>query len=415
MASTSINIQPCKIGSSEQHNYRTKELDYVRPELSRNNESWQSDDKTLSQHLDAVRTLVKEKTGRKLQDKATPIREGVIVIKEDTSLEDLKRFGDACRDRWGIKPLQIHTHKDEGYMHAKQWTPNLHAHIVFLWVDETTGKSIKMNSQQMAEMQTLLAETLGMDRGASSDKKHLSSLQFKNEAEGKRLVETQNQLQEATKDLGEVENIREKIREATEAQIKPIETIIQDHTTKGWLGGSKTDYEAVIGQVKAQEEAKAIVKVSEQTAKEQSLQAQIASLQADLRQERSRHRDTADRLDQAKETIKAKDIDLFRLAQFLRGYLKDGFEEFKEECQAYFQRKFGQVLDLASMALMWAGGVIRDNQENRYTADYDNAKLLINGKTIGQHEALEVHRYKDIDRKAVKGGNRDKVTSRIKR
>ena len=96
--------------------------------------------------------------------KATPIREGVIVIKEDTTLDDLQRFAHAVEDRWGIKALQIHTHKDEGYMHAKEWTPNLHAHIVFLWADEN-GVTRKLGRQDMVEMQTLLAESLQMDRG----------------------------------------------------------------------------------------------------------------------------------------------------------------------------------------------------------------------------------------------------------
>lgn len=258
MASTSINIQPCKIGSSEEHNYRLKALDYVRPELSHKNESWQSDERTLSQHLDAVRTLVKEKTGRKLQDKATPIREGVIVIKEDTTLADLKRFADICTERWGIKPLQIHTHKDEGHMNATEWKPNLHAHIVFLWVDETTGKSIKMNSQHMAEMQTLLAETLEMSRGVSSDKKHLSSLQFKTEAETKR--------------LGDIETLKAEIKSAVEAQIKPIETLLIENTSKTMFGGQKTDYEAVVGEIQKQEQAKALVKTSETRIQSQTIE-----------------------------------------------------------------------------------------------------------------------------------------------
>lgn len=388
MASTSINIQPCKIGSSEEHNYRLKALDYVRPELSHKNESWQSDERTLSQHLDAVRTLVKEKTGRKLQDKATPIREGVIVIKEDTTLADLKRFADICTERWGIKPLQIHTHKDEGHMNATEWKPNLHAHIVFLWVDETTGKSIKMNSQHMAEMQTLLAETLEMDRGVSSDKKHLSSLQFKTEAEAKR--------------LGNIEILKEEIKNAVEAQIKPIETLLIENTSKSIFGGIKTDYEAVIAQIQDQEKRRAIVKVSEQTAKDIKTQEQIRELEERLRQSQRE-------AEQVKQAVEQKDKDLFTLAHFLRGYLRDGFEEFKEECQGYFQRKFNKVLELSTMVLMWAGKVIRDNLGNQYTADCEQARLLINGKTIEQHEAQE------LENRTMKGKDQGTTNNRMKR
>lgn len=40
MAQTSIHIEPCNIGSAERHNLRSKELDYIRKELSHLNESW---------------------------------------------------------------------------------------------------------------------------------------------------------------------------------------------------------------------------------------------------------------------------------------------------------------------------------------------------------------------------------------
>ena len=42
MGATSIHVQAVKPGS-EIHNFREKELDYVRPELSHLNESWVGD------------------------------------------------------------------------------------------------------------------------------------------------------------------------------------------------------------------------------------------------------------------------------------------------------------------------------------------------------------------------------------
>lgn len=409
MASTSINIQPCKIGSSEEHNFRLKSLDYVRPELSHKNESWKSDDKTLIQHLDAVRNLVKEKTGRKLQEKATPIREGVIVIQESTTMEDLQRFAKACEEHWGIKALQIHIHRDEGYMRSKGFKTNLHAHIVFRWIVEETGKSPRLGRNQMVEMQTLLADTLGMDRGVSSDKKHLSSLQFKNEAESKRLAETQNQLQEATKDLGDVPNIRERIKEAEETPIKDIEAILEENTTKTLFGGRKTDYEAVIAKYIKQEQAKAIVKASEQTNKEQRLQARVASLNAELSQEKSIRRKTEQELESAKQGISERENRLFSIATILREGFDSKFEDFKDEAHTYFLDKLGKFLDLASAVLMWMGGAIRDSIGNKYTADRENAKMLINDKTIEQHESIE------CEDRTMKEKERGITTNRMRR
>ena len=232
-----------------------KHLDYVRSDLSHKNESWQSDKLTLSQHLEAVRSLVKDKTGRKLQSKATPLREGVVVIQEKTSLEDLQRFAKAVEERWGIKALQIHTHKDEGHYKGEEWKANLHAHIVFLWVNQTTGKSIKLNAQEISEMQTLLAETLGMERGASSDRKHLASLQFKNEAMAQKLETLKSE-------VGNAENFREKIKEATEAPIKPVGQLIEENTRRSIFGITKVDYEAVVTQIEAQERSRSIVEVA---------------------------------------------------------------------------------------------------------------------------------------------------------
>lgn len=401
MATTSINIQPCKIGSSEQHNERTKPLDYVRSELTHLNESWHSDSKTLHQHLaDIERTYLAHK-GKKMHAKATPIREGVIVIQKSTTMQDLQRFAKECQERWGIVPLQIHIHRDEGYMHAKDWTSNLHAHIVWRWTDEQ-GITRKLGRHDMVAMQTLLAECLGMERGVASDKKHLSSLQFKVEAEMRRLEETQSKLNSFEEKYGDVENVREKIKAAVEAKISPIEAILEENTTKTLFGGRKTNYGAVIGEIKAQEEAKAIVKVSEQTIKDIKTQERIRELEQRLRKSQRE-------VEHAKQVIEQKDGDLFTLAYFLRGYLRDGFEEFKEECQGYFYRKFNKVLELSTMALMWAGKVIRDNLGNQYTADYKNAKLLINGKTIEQHEAQE------LENRTMKGKDQGITTNRMKR
>lgn len=341
MASTSINIQPCIICSSEQHNQRLKELDYVRSDLSHLNEHWQSDDRTLSQHLSEVQRAYQQAKGKRMHAKATPIREGVIVIKEDTTLDDLQRFARAVEDRWGIKALQIHTHKDEGYMHAKEWTPNLHAHIVFLWTDEN-GVTRKLGRQDMVEMQTLLAESLQMDRGVASDKKHLSSLQFKVDAEEKRLSEAQIKLQEADKELGGVENIRERINQALESQIKPIEELIDANTTKSLFGGKKTNYEAVIEEIKQQEQAKEIVKVSENASKD----AKIKNLEQELQRANKVIESKNNQLQEAVKVIdglqEAKKIqeqllddDIVRLVY--KSPLKkiEGLEEFTEDIAKY--------------------------------------------------------------------------------
>lgn len=183
---TSIHVQPVKAGS-EQHNKREKRLDYVREELSHLNDYWEAD--TQSRRLETIKSRYQRTTGQKMQAKSTPIREAVVVINEKTTMGDMKKLADAFRERFGIDVFQIAIHRDEGFMKSKTWKPNLHAHLVIDWTDTKTGKSIKLSRDDMAEMQTLTANVLQMERGRSSDKRHLSAIQFKVEAEKMRLEE----------------------------------------------------------------------------------------------------------------------------------------------------------------------------------------------------------------------------------
>ena len=210
---TSINIKPCNIGSSEAHNRRTaeylahigKEKFYVRTDLLAANEAWVAPDfggTSLSERYNQIAAMVKEKTGRAMQTKdrervnkktgkvtvvrgSTPLKEGVVVIKDDTTMEQLRRFSEVCKERWGITALQIFIHRDEGHYaipgDITTWKPNLHAHIVWDWMNHDTGKSCKLNEKTMSEMQTVLAECLEMERGTSkkvTGKEHLERTDF---------------------------------------------------------------------------------------------------------------------------------------------------------------------------------------------------------------------------------------------
>lgn len=173
---TCIHIQPIKPGS-ERHNNRTKSLGYVRSDLSHSNEKFIIDD--IYNRLEQIKAKYKAYTGQNMQSKATPIREGVVVIEEGTTMDQLKNFCKDCYEKFGIRPIQIYIHRDEGHYDGAKWKPNNHAHIVFDWTDEHTGKSIKLNKDCMSYMQTLLANSLAMERGISSDRNHLGALQWK--------------------------------------------------------------------------------------------------------------------------------------------------------------------------------------------------------------------------------------------
>lgn len=205
---TSVHIKPYNIGQSEAHNQRTKayldhinaEKLYIRKDLTLENQSWTSElqgDMTLQQYYDAIGRMVKEKTGRAMQTKerervnkktskvtkiagCTPLREGVVVCKADTTMEQLQHFADICQQRFGITAIQIHLHRDEGHYpdpnDGTTWKPNYHAHIIWDWMNHETGKSYKLDNEDISLIQDMAAEALEMDRGGSkleTGKQHL--------------------------------------------------------------------------------------------------------------------------------------------------------------------------------------------------------------------------------------------------
>ena len=164
----------------------------------------------------------------------SPIREGVLLIRADTTLADVREFGEECQRRWGITPLQIFLHKDEGHwlggkpdtedkesfqVGEKWFKPNYHAHIVFDWMNHDTGKSRKLNDEDMAKMQTLASDILMMERGQSKNvtgKEHLERNDFiieKQKAELQRIEETKrHKEQQVSLAEQELKQIKSEIR-----------------------------------------------------------------------------------------------------------------------------------------------------------------------------------------------------------
>lgn len=178
MQKTSIHFQEVK-PTSEMHNTRRQDLDYVNKSLSPRNEQWIAG--RIRDKIHEIETYCKTKTGRKLQKNAHPIREAVVVVKEDTTMEDLKNLSLKLEEQLGISVFQIFLHRDEGHYdkESREWMPNYHAHLVAGWQDKATGKTLKHNKLDYSRMQDLTAECLSMERGEKSSKHHLKAIEFK--------------------------------------------------------------------------------------------------------------------------------------------------------------------------------------------------------------------------------------------
>ena len=230
IAKASEHIKPCNIAQCERHNRRDpdyiKSLDparlYIRLELTHNNEIYIApgmEGVTLQQHYDYLKTLVKEKTGRAMQEKdveykdkngktrvrkgSSPIREGVVNIKPDTKMDDLLNYVNRVHEKWGIRAIQIHMHRDEGHYENPEdkstWKPNFHAHIIWDWIDHQTGKSFKLNAEDMSQIQDMVAETLEMERGKRKEEtgvEHLERKDFILANQRKQSAELDNEIAE---------------------------------------------------------------------------------------------------------------------------------------------------------------------------------------------------------------------------
>lgn len=234
MSKTGINFERCNIVSAQLHNERDAAyLESVRAsgkatyelfaDRTVTNLHWTSKayaGKSLEQILEDCRERYRRAVGqepqeqdrvRKVKDKKTglykevttagwsPIREGVCPVKEDTRLADFNPLIKHLAAK-GVRVISIDIHRDEGYQDplTGERKYNYHAHIIADWTDRITGKTAKLNKADMSELQTVLADALGMERGESKEltgKDHLTPAQQREKAAAKHAaqLEAENQ------------------------------------------------------------------------------------------------------------------------------------------------------------------------------------------------------------------------------
>ena len=230
MSKTGIHVKRCNVGSVEAHNERKKnyllklqELGrrlYFFQDLTQLNKTWVNPNyarKTVAQHFDEMCQRYQAMTGQAPQlkdreriDKKTgkvkviagwsPIREGCPPIKPDTTLRDFAPFVQWLRSKH-LDVIRIDLHHDEGHEDENgQRIMNHHAHVVIDWTDKKTGKTVKLSKKDMEEMQTVLAKSLGMERGepkADTGREHVDHAEWRE----RKATEHYNQLMTRCKEL----------------------------------------------------------------------------------------------------------------------------------------------------------------------------------------------------------------------
>ena len=350
---SSIHIKPCRVTSSGAHNRRTAEYMrnigksqiYIVHELTSNNEQWINPgfgSPNLQTHYENIKRMVKEKTGRAMQEKererkgkngkiikvagCSPIREGVLLIRPDTTLADVRKFGEECQRRWGITPLQIFLHKDEGHwlsgqpetgdresfqVGEKWFKPNYHAHIVFDWMNHDTGKSRKLNDEDMTEMQSLASDILLMERGQSkavTGKEHLERNDF--------IIEKQKaELQR----MDAAKRHKEEQIDLAEQELKQVKSEIRTDKLKKTATNAATAIASGIGSLFGSGKLKDLEQANEKLRQEVAKRDKgIDELKAKMQQMQEQHGKQIRNLQGIhNQELEAKDMEISRLNSLL--------------------------------------------------------------------------------------------------
>lgn len=353
---TSFNIcsvKTSKYGSAYTHQKpeHRATLNYIHSERTQLNESWHKEyqanghPKTLRNYLADTKRIVKEKTGRSMQKKAEDnvIGEAVVVIDEQTTMEDLQKLGRAMEQRYGWTCVQIHIHRDEGYLGERteeikhrEGKYNLHAHMFFVTTNLATGKSWKRQRGEGSVMQDITAQTLNLTRGVKKSEQKTAVKETLNVIEYKAMQE-EIRLQTLKEKTAQEEEQREQAQDkAKEVEQEASKQIIAENKM---LWGVTTDW-------------KKAFEVSEER----------------------------------RERITALRIEEDSLREELG--LKSAFKSFFRECKEWFRDFRGSIGDLALLIWTSPRGVM--HKDVRCTADRERGKLLLDGQTIEQATAPKV-------------------------
>lgn len=218
MATSSIHIGTSSAGALI-HNERIFSPDYLISNDKKINEYKSYTDLHISE-LENLAKIDYQKhsiNNRKLPKTATLIKEAILNLNENHTLQDLEKVKQTLENEYGYKISNMSIHKDEGYIYTdtknytmgrnqfknleetphiaeldlkdnkfyewnfnnNKWVKgneikdykiekNYHAHIVMLNYNFTKHRTIRNNLKDLSKMQTLVARDLDMERGKCS-------------------------------------------------------------------------------------------------------------------------------------------------------------------------------------------------------------------------------------------------------
>lgn len=250
MTISSIHFQKAEVEFAKKHNFRTekKEPEYLLDTQYRKTNEYLDlhDPKELYQEQMELR---KQNHCRGYAPQIKDVYwEAVVNLDEKHNLTDVKKVADFIQQKYHIQTCSIALHHDEGYKDKDGTVKyNHHAHICFLTMDNGISTMRKIRSKELRQMQTDVAQLLGLERGKENSK--ATRLDHK-------------QYREKAKELAEVEQ-KQKQAEAVLQLVEP--TLQRNKEEKEQLHGTVKQLQDEILSLKEQ---KAIVEAERKRWKE---------------------------------------------------------------------------------------------------------------------------------------------------
>lgn len=173
MTISSIHFQKAEVEFAEKHNFRTekKEPEYLLEKQYRKTNEYLklNDPKELYQEQLKLRT---QNHARGFAPKLKDVYwEAVVNLDEKHSLDDVKKVADFIQQKYHLQTCSIAVHHDEGYKDKDGTVKyNHHAHLCFLTMDKGISTMRKIRSKELRQMQSEVAQILGLERGKENSK-----------------------------------------------------------------------------------------------------------------------------------------------------------------------------------------------------------------------------------------------------
>lgn len=173
MTISSIHFQKAEVEFAEKHNFRTekKEPEYLLDKQYRKTNEYLKlhDPKELYQEQLKLRN---QNHARGFAPHLKDVYwEAVVNLDEKHTLADVKKVADFIQQKYHLQPCSIALHHDEGYKDKDGAVKyNHHAHLCFLTMEHGISTMRKIRSKELRQMQSEVAELLGMERGKENSK-----------------------------------------------------------------------------------------------------------------------------------------------------------------------------------------------------------------------------------------------------